>query len=254
MADTRVELRFYAELNDLLPPRRRYRTLVRTLPSAASVKDVIEAEGVPHTEVDLIVVNGAPVGFDHRVRDGDRIAVYPVFESFDLTPVSRLRPEPLRVLRFIVDAHLGTLARHLRLLGFDTLYDPRWDDAHLASVASAERRVLVSRDRGLLKRSIVTHGCFVRAPDPREQVVEVARRLQLLSRFRPFTRCLECNGELVAASKEAVAGEIEEGTRRRHDDFVRCGGCGRVYWQGSHHERLSALVDAVRAAVDRAGS
>ena len=242
----RAEFRFYAELNDFLPASKQFRTVVRTFELSPSVKDMIEAQGVPHTEVDLVIANGESVDFAYRVRDGDRIGVYPVFESFDLAAVTRLRPEPLREPRFIVDANLGALARHLRLVGFDTLYDRDWDDAQLAETSRAERRILLTRDVGLLKRTEVTHGYFVREQDPRAQIREVARRLQLLSSFKPFTRCLECNGELVAVTKEDVAGDIDEGTKRRHDDFRRCSGCTRVYWRGSHHERLSAVVAEIR--------
>ncbi len=246
-ATQRAEFRFYAELNDFLPREKRFRTFVREFEQSSSIKDMIEAEGVPHTEVDLVIANGESVGFEWHARDGDRIAVYPVFETFDLTQVTRLRPEPLREPRFALDAHLGTLARRLRLLGFDTLYHREWDDADLARRAGAERRILLTRDVGLLKRRVVTHGYFVRERDPRAQAVEVARRLQLLTRFRPFTRCLACNGELVAISKEDVAAVVPERTSLCHDEFVTCNGCRKVYWRGSHHARLAALVAGIRA-------
>jgi uncharacterized protein len=243
----RAEFRFYAELNDFLPREKRFRTFVHGFEQSSSIKDMIEAEGVPHTEVDLVIANGESVGFEWHARDGDRIAVYPMFETFDVTEVTRLRPEPLREPRFALDAHLGTLARHLRLLGFDTLYRREWDDAELAGRARAERRILLTRDVGLLKRRVVAHGFFVRERDPRAQVVEVARRMQLLARFRPFTRCLACNGELVPVSKDDVAALVPERSRLCHDEFVRCTGCGKVYWRGSHHARLAALVNEIRA-------
>ena len=242
----RAECRFYAELNDFLPRRHRFVTVVRLFEGEVSVKDLIEAAGVPHTEVDLVIVNSESVDFTYRVRDGDRIAVYPAFEALDIGPIASVRPEPLREPRFFADAHLGRLARHLRLLGFDTAYERDCDDAHLAATAAAESRIVLTRDGGLLKRNVVTHGMFVRAQQPRAQLLEVARRLQLLSRFKPFTRCLECNGALTAVSKYEIAALAPQRAWHSHQQFVRCTRCGRVYWAGTHHERLRRLVEGIQ--------
>jgi uncharacterized protein with PIN domain len=248
-AAKRVECRFYAELNDFLPRQHRFATVVRRFDGEASVKDLIESAGVPHTEVDLVIVNGESVDFAYRVRDGDRIAVYPVFEALDIGPIASVRPEPLREPRFFADAHLGRLARHLRLLGFDTAYERDCDDAHLAATAAAEHRIVLTRDAGLLKRNVVTHGLFVRALQPRAQLLEVARRLELLSRFKPFTRCLACNGVLSAVSRDEVAAQVPERAWHSHERFVRCIQCGRVYWAGTHHERLRQLVEDIEMAL-----
>ena len=252
MSTKRAEFRFYAELNDFLPRRHRFATVVRLFDGEVSVKDSIEAAGVPHTEVDLVIVNGESVDFTHRVRDGDRIAVYPVFEALDIGPIAHVRPEPLREPRFFADAHLGRLARYLRLLGFDTAYERDCDDAHLAASAARERRIVLTHDEGLLKRNMVTHGMFERSQQPRAQLLEVARRLQLLSRFKPFTRCLECNGELTTTSKPEVAGLVPERAWRSHEEFMRCTNCGRVYWAGTHHERLHRLVEDIQLTLGRA--
>src|SRR5262245_51114507 len=206
----RAEFRFYAELNDFLPRQDRFITLARHFWGEASVKDLIESAGVPHTEVDLVIVNSESVDFTYRVRDGDRIAVYPVFEALDIGSIARVRAEPLREPRFFADVHLGRLARYLRLLGFDTAYESHCDDAYLAATAAAEGRIILTRDSGLLKRNVVTHGLFVRAQQPRAQLLEVARRLQLVSRLDPFTRCLACNGVLTAVSEEEVGGVVAE--------------------------------------------
>jgi uncharacterized protein with PIN domain len=245
----RVEFRFYAELNDFLLRQHRFVTVERVFGGEASVKDLIEAAGVPHTEVDLVIVNSESVDFTYRVRDGDRIAVYPVFEALDIGPIARVRPEPLREPRFFADVHLGRLARYLRLLGFDTAYDSTCDDAHLAATAAAEGRIILTRDSGLLKRNAVTHGLFVRARQPRAQLLEVARRLQLVSRVNPFTRCLACNGVLAAVSKDEVAAEVPEHAWQSHEQFMRCNRCARVYWAGTHHERLRRLVEDVLTSV-----
>jgi hypothetical protein len=154
--------RFYAELNDFLPPARRMTAFEHPFLDAAPVKDMIESFGVPHTEIDLILANGASVDFAYLVQDGDHISVYPVFEALDITPVLRLRPQPLRESRFVLDAHLGRLAGYLRMAGFDTLYRNDFTDPELAYISHDEHRILLTRDIGLLKRSMVTHGYFVR--------------------------------------------------------------------------------------------
>jgi uncharacterized protein len=241
-----VEVRAYAELNDFLAPGLRGVTTRRPFRAHQTVKDVIEAAGIPHTEVDLVLVNGESVDFSHRPTAGDRIAVYPIFESFDIGPINRLRPQPLREVRFVVDVHLGRLARLLRLLGFDVRWDPGLDDEELASISRAEHRVLLTRDRGLLKRRSVTHGVFVRPERPLDQAVDVVRRLDLADRLAPFTRCLRCGAELAVVTKAEVIDQLEPLTRRHYERFQRCTGCGQIYWRGSHHDQLAALVDRVR--------
>src|SRR4051812_21273038 len=182
-----VDVRVYAELNDFFPRESRGLTLRRPVRPHQTVKDVLEATGIPHTEVDLIVVNGKAQGFTHRPAPGDRIAAYPMFESLDIGSTARLRPVPLRDTRFVVDVNLGRLARLLRLLGFDVWWTSDADDETLVDVSLAERRILLTRDRGLLKRRVVTQGVFVHSDDPQAQTVEVIRRLDLGERLAPFT-------------------------------------------------------------------
>jgi uncharacterized protein len=244
-----VDLRAYAELNDFLPAELRGTTMRRQVRPHQTVKDVIEAAGIPHTEVDLVVIDGEPVGFSHRPASGDRLAVYPVFESLDLAPIVRLRPEPLRDPRFVVDVNLGRLARLLRLLGLDVFYAPELDDEALAHVSATEHRILLTRDRGLLKRRTVTHGLFVREDRPFDQVVSVVRRLDLTARLAPLTRCLRCGGVLTAVDKDAVLHRLQPLTRKHYDAFHRCADCGHLYWPGSHHARLARLVAEIRAAL-----
>ena len=157
--------------------------------------------GIPHTEVDLILVNGEPVDFSRQLIDGDMVSIYPVFESFDISPVNRLRPEPLREPRFILDTHLGKLASYLRMLGFDTLYNNQAEDQDLAEISSREHRILLTRDRGLLMRNIVTHGHLVKETNPQKQLIEVIQRFQLINEIQPFRRCLTCNGLLQECAK-----------------------------------------------------
>jgi uncharacterized protein len=228
----RARFRFYAELNDFLPVERRYVSFDYEFLDIATVKDRVESLGVPHTEVDLILANGESVDFAYRVQDGDCISVYPVFEAFDVAGVSRLRAEPLREPRFVLDVHLGRLARYLRMLGFDAWWRTGAADEELARVSKEEHRILLTRDVGLLKRGAITHGYWMRETEPRRQIEEVVSRFDLARRVMPFTRCLRCNVRLVR-----VTGLLH-----------RCGGCGRVYWKGSHYERMQGWVDGLLSA------
>ncbi|MFV8300982.1 Mut7-C RNAse domain-containing protein [Mycolicibacterium fortuitum] len=238
-----VTVRAYAELNDFLEADSRGRAVRRPVQSHQTVKDVLEATGIPHTEIDLILVNGDPVSFEHRPVVGDRIAVYPMFEALDIGATARLRPEPLRHPRFVVDVNLGRLARLLRVLGFDVWWSSDADDQTLADISLDQQRILLTRDRGLLKRRTITHGLFVHSQHPEEQTLEVLRRLDLRRQTKPFTRCVRCNGQLAAVAKERVIDQLEPLTRRYYDEFSRCPECGRIYWAGSHFDKLSRLVD-----------
>lgn len=215
----------------------------------ASVKDVIESHGVPHPEVDGILVDGRWAGFSHKIRGGETIRVFP-YELRALIPEpARLVPSPPDPVGFVLDGHLGTLARRLRLCGFDSLWSPDPKDADLAALSAGESRVLLTRDVGLLKRRQVELAHKVRALDPFEQTVEVLRRYDLGSAMAPFSRCLACNGHTVPVEKEEVLHRLEPGTRREHDRFRRCENCGRLYWRGTHYRRLVLLVEELRAAL-----
>jgi len=235
--------RFYEELNDFLPYARRKREFTVPCARAATTKHMIEALGVPHTEVELILVNGVSVGFDRVLRDGDRVAVYPKFEALDVTPLLRVRERPLRSLRFVADAHLGGLAHLLRMLGFDTLYDNGYLDTAIEAIAAHDGRIVLTRDRELLKRRWITHGCYVHALRPVEQLREVVSRLDLAGSARPFTLCLTCNAPLRAIEKALVQDRLPPLVRAHYQRFSICDACGRVFWEGSHWRRMRALVD-----------
>jgi uncharacterized protein len=243
-----ADLRFYAELREFLAPSRRGGQVTHESREPGSVKDVIESCGVPHTEVEVILVNGESVDFAYRLSDGDRISVYPVFESFDVSPLLRIRPRPLREVRFVLDGRLGKLARRLRLLGFDCQYASDPSDDELVEISTAERRTLLTRDLALLKRSAISHGYFVRSTDPREQVAEVVRRFQLVDHIDPFTRCPSCNGRLEPVDKEVVADRLPTKTRELYEHLQECTSCQKVYWRGAHHAQLERVVNEARQA------
>lgn len=237
--------RFYAELNDFLAPERRQREFTCPGARAATTKHMIEALGVPHTEVELVLVNGISVGFDRLLDEGDRVAVYPKCETLDITPLLRVRDHPLREPRFVADAHLGGLARLLRMAGFDTLYDNDIHDSQIAAIAVAEQRIVLSRDRELLKRRDITHGCYVHALKSAEQLRELFQRLDLARSARPFTLCLHCNAPLRAIDPSLALSRVPPGVRERYQRFSTCDVCRRVYWEGTHWQRMRAVLDRV---------
>ena len=237
-----ASFRFYAELNDLLPLPKRGLCFSHAFEATASVKDTVEAFGIPHTEVDLILANGETVTFSYLVRDGDRISVYPVFRSLDLGPLTRFQPRSGGEMYFVLDTHLGKLAAYLRMLGFDSVYRNNCRDEELAHVSADQQRTLLSRDRGLLKRSLVTRGYLVREAQPREQLVEVLRRFNLSGSVAPFRRCLDCNTLLQAVPQDLISHLLPPKTRKHYDEFRVCPGCDRLYWKGSHYQRMEVLI------------
>lgn len=245
----RAYFRFYEELNDFLPGEKKKTTFVHGFKERASIKDMIEAIGVPHTEVDLILVNGKSVDFSYIVQDNDRISVYPVFESLDISAVTQLRKTPLREARFILDVHLGKLANYLRLLGFDTLYRNNFSDAELAKISTEGRRILLTKDRRLLKRRIITHGYCIRETDPRKQLVEVLKRFDLFKSIDPFSRCLDCNTPLQEVSKDEINHRLPPKVREQFDEFVRCPNCEKIFWQGSHYDKMKDFVQGVTGSI-----
>ncbi len=253
MEAKQATVRLYGDLNWFVPERASTAVVRFDVPGA--VKDAVESLGVPHTEVDLVLLDGEPVGWEARLHPGARVAVYPWFGHLDvagISPVHVPAPDPVR---FVADVHLARLARYLRLVGCDVLHDPGSSPHEIADLSVAEQRIVLTRDVGLLKRGAVRHGYYVRATAPLAQAIEVVGRFSLASSIAPFTRCMACNEELEAATADEVAGAVPERIGRLHHEFRRCRGCGRVYWDGSHRRRLDEIVATVlRAAVTGAGT
>jgi uncharacterized protein len=251
-----VTLRFYEELNDFLPERMRKKDMVVENKDRRSVKDLIESLGVPHVEVDLILVNSESVDFSYIIQDKDHISVYPEFEAFDTSGITRLRPWALRESRFILDVHLGKLAKLLRLLGFDVDYVQHRDGSHLAEISRKTKRIFLTRDRQLLKRRMVDRGFVIRNTDPEKQVFEVLERLDLWSSIRPFIRCIECNGmiEILSATRlEKEKHRIPHGVFLRCSEFYLCNTCGKIYWKGSHYYKLQQKIERIVKAANTDG-
>jgi uncharacterized protein with PIN domain len=226
--------RFHEELNHFLPRTRRTVEFSCACARAATTKHMIEALGVPHTEVGQVLVNGEPAGFGRMLQEGDRVEVLPM-------PAQSPGPMP----RFVADAHLGGLARLLRMAGFDTIYDNNIDDAEVESLAECDERIALTRDRDLLKRSGVERGCYVRALKPALQLAEVFHRLSLAGHVRPFTLCLNCNVPLRGVDKALVGDRLPPSVRLAHNEFLTCDHCHGVFWKGSHWRRMCQLLDQI---------
>lgn len=237
-----VIFRFYEELKDFLPKNKRKQPFTLKLDNYCSVKHAIEALGIPHTEVDMILVNSKPVDFEYRLQDKDYVSVYPVFETFDISNTTILRKEALRDPKFILDTHLGKLAKYLRFLGFDTLYGNDFEDSYIIIAAKNEKRIILTRDKGILKNRSVSHGYYIRSQQPAKQVEEVIKRFNLESLINPFVRCSECNAEIKKVSKTSVADKLKPATIKYYNDFYRCTGCGKIYWRGSHYRELNTFI------------
>jgi len=242
---------FHGDLRELLSRRSRGGAEVAyPVTRRTSVKDAVEALGPPHTEVGGIEADGKNVGFGHLLLPGQRIDVRPVAVPFDVLRPSHLRPEPLPRIAFLVDVNVARLAGLLRALGFDTAHDPSLTDADLASKAAGERRILLSRDRMLLKRGAVVYGRLIRAAMPDAQLLEVLRVFGLKPPFRTFSLCLRCNVPLVPVPKEDILDRLLPLTRRHYHDFRRCPRCGGIYWAGSHAERMRERVERICRALE----
>ncbi len=241
--------RFYEELNDFLPQKWKKKRFAYSFSGITTVKNTIEAIGVPHVEIDLILADGVSVGFDFILKGAENISVYPVFESFDITPLIRLRAKPLRKIRFIVDVNLGKLAQKLRLLGFDTLFKNDYHDNDIVADAAKDKRIILTRDIGVLKHRAVTHGYFIRNHDPKKQLIEVIERLQLQNHFEPFSRCSVCNSKMNRVEKSRIQDKLYFDTLEMYDEFWQCAGCEKVYWAGSHYDRIVEWIDRIHNGI-----
>ncbi len=246
----RITIRFYEELNDFLSKEMRKKDIDFSFMGKRSVKDLIESMGIPHVEVDLILVNGKSVDFSYIINNEDRISVYPVFETFSIEEVTHLRKSPLRDTKFVLDVHLRKLARRMRLLGLDVDYKADRDDPELAKIAEDENRILLTRDRQLLKRKNVSRGIIIRNTDPEAQILEVLERLDLWSTCEPFTRCIECNGEMSelpinSNNFNKFKRRIPEEVRSWCTEYHQCSSCSKIYWKGTHYKKLDDIVNRI---------
>lgn len=238
-------LNFHDSLNDFLAPSLQNQVIACNVNRRASIKDVIESYNVPHTEIDLIIVDGASVDFDYIVEASNDIHVYPYHSAMDHAPrglLHHLSPPLPPHPRFIIDVNLGRLARYMRLLGFDCLYCNDFDDHSIAEISYKTQRIVLSRDRKLLQRKMITYGYYVRTEIPKIQVSEILNRFKLHALINPLTRCTKCNERLTKIEKHTIEHRLKPLTRQYYDKFLICTGCNQIYWQGSHHKRVTRLI------------
>ena len=220
-----AKFRFYEELNDFLPKENKKISFTYHFSGKPAIKDSIEAIGVPHTEVDLILVNGRSVTFDYQLKDEDLVSVYPASKKININ-------------KFILDTHLGKLAKYLRMLGFDTLYENNYKDKKIIAISIKEKRIILTRDLGILKTGKVTHGYWVRHVTIKAQLKEIINRFDLTDKIKPFTRCLICNNKLRKIAKEKIIHQLPANTKRYYNEFYKCHKCGQIYWPGSHYKNM----------------
>jgi uncharacterized protein with PIN domain len=242
-----VRLRFHGDLNIFLGSGTGNEVIKRRLPEKTSIKDVIESCGVPHPEVDLILVDEQVVGFDQTLANDAEVEVFPVANA-DTKPTEK-RLQTVGIYTFVADGHLGGLTRNMRLLGFDVAYDRGAEDRQLLDVMARQNRALLTRDRRLLMHAIVQHGYYPRSQNPNEQTIEVIRRFDLSELIAPFTRCLRCNAPLEEADKAEIMDKLEPLTKIYYDKFRRCPDCEQIYWPGSHFSKLQKRIEEIRARV-----
>ena len=242
-----AHVRCYAELNDFLSEDRRGRPFPVHVSRGATLHSVLATLSVPSDQVDMVLVNGESAELAVPLAGGDRVSVYPVFESFDVTRIAKVHPRPLRKIRFVLDTHLGKLTSFLRMLGFDSLYRNDYRNEELLRLSVTESRTLLTRSRRLLQNEAVSRGYRVDSGDPRVQVAEVVGRFDLAGSALPFSRCLRCNGPLESVSKEEIIDRLLPETRLRCNEFRRCPHCDGIYWRGAHFARMQALVDDILA-------
>jgi uncharacterized protein with PIN domain len=240
---TTIHIRFFAELNDFLPDQKKKISFEHTFFGNMSIKDLIESIGIPHTEVDLILANDNSVDFKFRPENHDQISVYPMFEILDISDLTRLRPKPLRKTKFILDVHLGKLAKYLRMIGFDTLYENNYEDNFIIKTALTDHRIILTRDLGILKNKLVTHGYFIRSIRPMEQLEEVISRFDLRKNIHPLNRCMKCNGSIEIIKKEKIEHQLKPKTRKYFSQFFQCSTCKKIYWEGSHYKKIIKQIN-----------
>jgi uncharacterized protein len=240
-----VRFRFHGDLVLFLGSRASDGVIERSLREKTSIKDVIESCGVPHPEVDVVVVNGHSVGFGEPVASEAEVEVFPIGHCHTLSTYKHLQCS--RTLIFVADGHLGKLTRNLRLFGFDVAYDQNASDEELLEVMTSENRALLTRDRRLLMHAVVRHGYWPRSQNADEQTIEVIRRFDLLEFVAPFTRCLRCNAPLEEAAKAEILDKLEPLTKIYYNQFRRCPGCKQIYWPGSHFSKLQNRIDEIHS-------
>ncbi len=245
--------RFYKELNEFLPKHRRKTEFEAEFKYKRSIKDMIEALGVPHTEVDVIIANGKSVDFKYILQDGARISVYPALGYLHMENITHLRKTPLCKTKFIADINLGDIVRYMRALGFDVYYDPSLSPSEIIEISKKENRIILTKSRKLLKFKEIAYGLFLRPGTTETQIKNIIDHLDIKDNIKPFSRCLRCNNMLKKVSKEKIADRIPPKTKAFCDEYSYCKSCDKIYWEGTHIIKMKDVIDEILAAVRKPG-
>ncbi len=238
MSSLTATFTFHHTLSDFLPLVKKNRPLLYTFTGTPSVKDAIETLGVPHVEVNVIIVNEVSVDFTYLLTQATEVQVYPKHFAPDLPQVQHLLENYSQKPSFILDVHLGKLARQLRMLGFDTLYETDYADDQIAAIAFDQNRIVLTRDIPLLKRKAIKWGYWLRSQHPDEQLIELIQYFDLLKFIKPFSRCIACNGLITIVDKNLIMHDLQAQTKDCFDEFYQCSSCEKIYWKGSHYENM----------------
>ena len=242
---------FFLSLNDFLSAAHKNLSVTYKFKDNPAVKDAIEALGIPHTEVDLIIVNDHAVDFFYKLNNHDRVKVHPVNADSSLFKNHSLTPHYIYPLSFVVDVNLGKLAKALRMLGFDTCYENHLPDKMIAALAAKENRIALTRDVRLLNHKTIKWGYWIRSQKVKIQLQEVAQRFQLLPYIVPFKRCITCNGLIEPVTKESVTEMLLPDTISFFNEFFQCSFCRKVYWKGSHYENMLTWISDLKAKLEK---
>ena len=240
-----VIIRFYEELNDFLPENKRKTDVDVVLKGRQSIKDMIESLGVPHTEVDLILVNNRSVDFRYILQDNDRISVYPVFERLNITHITRLRKIPLRRNKFIADINLGNIVKYMRVLGLDVYHDSLLSNRDIIEISNNKNRIILTQNKKLLKFKDVSHGMFIRPGTTIEQIRRIIDYLDIKNDMKPFSRCLGCNTQLRSVQKNNILDRIPPKTKEWCHEYGQCPSCDKIYWKGTHFMKMEKVVKQI---------
>lgn len=241
-------LELHGDIPDLLnrvPERNK--TIIYPLSRRASIKDILESLGIPHTEVGKIILDKKEQRFEKIAENGEHYEIHPLSPALPPTEGTILRPEPFKsCCRFLVDINVGRLAGLLRMAGFDAENANKESTTRaIAKKAVAEDRILLTRNKDLLKHRELVYARLVRNQDPDLQLREVISLYSLENLLQPFTRCISCNGLLADVKKEAIVDRLLPLTKKFFNRFRICSDCHKIYWQGSHHDRMTKKLEMI---------
>lgn len=246
-----IQVRCFAELNDYLPNHQRYNTFSLSVSQPCSVQHLVDLINIPSVNIDLVLVNGQSVTLEYVLQENDLVSIYPIFETFDISNITKVRKTPLRSPKFVLDVHLGKLAHLLRMLGFDAAYKNNFTDNMLIDISTKEKRILLSKDKTLINTNTLSHAYLIKNKEPRLQLLEILDKLDLYTLINPFTRCIECNSLLQKVDKKIIFARIPEAVRNWCNEYYICLSCNRIYWKGSHYKHMNSYIEEIFKIKDK---